>query len=74
MSAAKEPTQAQKLTRAAVLDYYRDATPAYRLGLSSRYVWRRDDPERDAKIAAERAESAQKSAAAKARFARERAP
>ena len=47
---------------------------AWQLGMPVRpYVWRRNDPERDAKIAAERAESAQKSAAAKARFAREKA-
>lgn len=52
----------------------RRGSTAWQLGMPVKpYVWRRNDPERDAKIAAERAESAQKSAAAKARFARREA-
>lgn len=37
------------------------SSSAWKLGLPVKpYIWRRDDPERDAKIAAERADTAQK--------------
>jgi hypothetical protein len=53
----------------------RRGSAAWQLGLPPRpYIWRRNDPDREAKIAAERADTAQKQAAAQARARRHRKP